>query len=177
VDVMMPGMDGFEVCKRIQQISDTAIIMLTALNDEQQMLKGLASGADDFLSKPFSPAILLARARAILRRSEKQPSSSSTIHFHDEHLTVDFGKHAVLINGQAIKVTPTAFRLLAYLIRNAGKVLTSEQILVNVWGGQYRGSPEYVHVYISQLRNKIEENPKQPRYILTVHGIGYMFEK
>lgn len=177
VDVMMPGMDGFEVCRRIQQISNMPIIILTALNDEQEMLKGLDAGADDFLAKPFSPAILIARARMILRRSEKQSPSPSPIHFDDGYLRVDYEKHAVVITGNVTKVTPTEFRLLTYLIRNAGKVLTLEQILVNVWGNQYRGSPEYVHVYISQLRNKIEQAPKKPRYILTVHGIGYIFER
>lgn len=177
LDVTMPGMDGFEVCKRIRQISDTPIIMLTALNDEQDMLKGLEAGADDFLSKPFSPAILLARATTILRRSEKPQTSADILNFYDGYLSIDFEKHAVVIKGKTLKITPTEFRLLTYLIRNAGRVLTSEQILTNVWGNQYRDSPEYVHVYVSQLRNKIEENPRQPRYILTLHGVGYIFER
>lgn len=177
LDVSMPGLDGFDVCQRIRQISDTPIIMVTAINEEQEMLKGLNVGADDFLTKPFSPEILLARVRMILRRSENLQSSAETINVNDGYLSIDFEKHAVVINGKVIKVTPTEFRLLTYLVRNAGKVLTLEQILNKVWGDQYRGSPEYVHVYISQLRNKIEENPKKPRYLVTVHGVGYLFEK
>lgn len=177
LDVTLPGIDGFEVCRRIRQISDTPVIILTARNDEQEMLKGLEAGADDFLSKPFSPAILLARATAILRRSEGSRSSAETLNFYDEYLSIDFEKHAVAVKGKALKITSTEFRLLTYLVRNAGKALTSEQILSNVWGDRYLDSPEYVHVYVSQLRNKIEENPRQPRYILTVHGIGYVFER
>ena len=177
LDVTLPGIDGFEVCRRIRQISDTPIIILTALNDEQEMLQGLEAGADDFLSKPFTPAILLARATAILRRSEGSRSSAETLNFHDEYLSIDFEKHAVVLKGKALKITSTEFRLLTYLVRNAGKVLTSEQILANVWGDRYLDSPEYVHVYVSQLRNKLEENPRQPRYILTVHGMGYIFER
>jgi DNA-binding response OmpR family regulator len=177
LDVEMPGMDGFEVCKRIRQISETPIIFVTAINKEQEMLKGLEAGADDFLSKPFNPEILLARAAAVLRRSGRAESQAERLNFDNGHLVIDFERHEVLVEGRRIKITPTEFSLLTYLVRNAGKVLTFEQILTRVWGNQYGGSPEYVHVYISQLRNKIEENPKQPRYLLTIHGVGYVFEK
>lgn len=177
LDITMPGMNGFEVCKRIRQISDTPIIMLTALNDEQEMLRGLEAGADDFLSKPFNPEILLARARTVLRRTEHMQSQTETFNHNDGYLSINVERRDVLINGKRIKLTPIEFRLLAYLVRNAGKVLTFEQILANVWGNQYRGSVDYIHVYISHLRNKIEEHPKHPRYILTVHGIGYVFER
>ena len=177
LDVTMPGLNGFEVCKRIRQISDTPIIMLTALNDEQEMLRGLGAGADDFLSKPFNAQILLARARTVLRRTEHLQTQAETFSANDGYLSINVEARAVLINNKRIKLTPIEFRLLAYLARNAGKVLTFQQILVNIWGPEYRGNPDYVHVYISHLRNKIEEHPKQPRYILTVHGIGYMFER
>ena len=177
LDVTMPGMNGFEVCKRIRQISDTPIIMLTALNDEQEMLRGLEAGADDFLSKPFTPEILLARARAVLRRSEHLQSQTDTFNYSNGHFSIDIERQNVLIKGKRIKFTPVEFRLLTYLVRHAGKVLTFEQILANVWGNEYRGHLDYVHVYVSQLRNKIEENPKQPRYILTVYRVGYIFEK
>ena len=177
LDVMMPGMNGFEVCERIRQISDTPLIMLTALNHEQEMLRGLEAGADDFLSKPFNADILLARAKTVLRRSEHLKSPSDQFKYDNGHLRIDVARRDVLINNKRIKLTPVEFRLLAYLVRNAGKVLTFEQILTNVWGNEYRGSMDYVHVYISHLRRKLGENTKTPRYILTLHGIGYIFEK
>jgi DNA-binding response OmpR family regulator len=177
LDVVMPGLKGFDVCKRIRQISDAPIIMLTALNHEDEMLRGLEAGADDFLSKPFNPDILLARARTVLRRSQHLQSQSDTFHYDDGHFSIDVNRRQVLMHGKRIKLTPIEFRLLAYLVRNPGKVLTFEQILANIWGNQYRGNVDYVHVHISHLRSKIEEEPKHPRYILTVHGIGYMFER
>ena len=177
LDVMMPGMNGFEVCERIRQVSDTPLIMLTALNHEQEMLRGLEAGADDFLSKPFNADILLARAKTVLRRSEHLKSLSDQFHYDNGHLSIDVARRDVLINNKRIKLTPVEFRLLTYLARNAGKVLTFEQIRTNVWGGEYRGSMDYVHVYISHLRRKLGESTKNPRYILTLHGIGYVFEK
>jgi two-component system KDP operon response regulator KdpE len=173
LDVMLPGMDGFEVCRRIRQVSEAPLIMLTALNREQEMLRGLEAGADDFLSKPFNPDILLARARSVLRRTEQ----TTVFEYNDGYLNIDFERRFVLIKGKRTKLTPIEFRLLAHLARNAGKVLTLQQILTNVWGQEYQGSFEYVHVYISHLRSKIEENTKSPRYIVTVHGVGYIFEK
>jgi len=177
LDVMMPGMNGFEVCQRIRQVSDTPLIMLTALNHEQEMLRGLEAGADDFLSKPFNADILLARAKTVLRRSEHLKSLSDQFNYNNGHLSIDVARRDVLMNNKRIKLTPVEFRLLTYLARNAGKVLTFEQILTNVWGNEYRGSMDYVHVYISHLRRKLGESTKTPRYILTLHGIGYVFEK
>ena len=175
LDIMMPGINGFEVCQRIRQVSNTPIIMLTALNHEQEMLRGLEAGADDFLSKPFNSDILVARAKSVLRRTEL--IQNSAFDYNDGYLSIDFEKHSVSIKGKRIKLTPIEFRLLVHLARNAGKVLTFQQILTNVWGSDYRGNMDYVHVYISHLRGKIEENTKSPRYILTIHGIGYSFEK
>ena len=177
LDVMMPGMNGFEVCERIRQVSDTPLIMLTALNHEQEMLRGLEAGADDFLSKPFNADILLARARTVLRRSEHLKSPADQFNYNNGHLSIDVARRDVLIHNKRIKLTPVEFRLLTYLARNAGKVLTFEQILTNVWGNEYRGSMDYVHVYISHLRRKLGEDTKSPRYILTLHGVGYIFEK
>jgi len=177
LDVMMPGMNGFEVCERIRQVSDAPIIMLTALNHEQEMLRGLEAGADDFLSKPFNADILLARARAVLRRSENMSANGHEFQYSNGHLTIDVQRHEVSLRGKRIKLTPVEFRLLVFLARNAGKVLTFEQIISSVWGAEYRGSTDYVHVYISHLRKKLEENTKSPRYILTLHGVGYIFEK
>src|SRR5688572_6630727 len=177
LDVMMPGTNGFEVCQRIRQVSNAPIIMLTALNHEQEMLRGLEFGADDFLSKPFNADILLARARTVLRRSVNGNIPSSNFEFNNGHLSIDIERRHVLVEDKRVKLTPIEFRLLVYLARNAGKVLTFDHILTNVWGNEYRGSMDYVHVYVSHLRNKIEENAKYPRYILTVYGVGYMFER
>ena len=177
LDVMMPGMNGFEVCERIRRVSNIPLIMLTALNHEQEMLRGLEAGADDFLSKPFNAEILLARAKTVLRRSEYLKSQTDTFNYNNGHLSIDVERRDVLLKGKRIKLTPVEFRLLTYLARNAGKVLTLQQILINVWGDEYRGSDDYVHVYVSHLRRKLGEDTKNPRYIVTLHGVGYMFEK
>jgi DNA-binding response OmpR family regulator len=200
LDVMMPGSNGFDICQRIRQVSDAPLIMLTALNKEQEMLQGLAAGADDFLSKPFNPEILLARARTVLRRMQRSNGgngsngnghngynggnghngnhgTSASFRYNDGYLSIDIERHEVLIHGKRIKLTPIEFRLLVYLARNGGKLLTFDKILGNVWGNQYQGSIDYVHVYISHLRRKIEEGTNGSRYILTVHGEGYVFEK
>ncbi len=177
LDVMMPGTNGFEVCQRIRQVSNAPIIMLTALNHEQEMLRGLEAGADDFLSKPFNAEILLARAKAVLRRSNHPNTQPDSFEFNDGHLNIDIDRRYVLVKGKRIKLTPVEFRLLVYLARNAGKVLTFDQILANVWGTEYKGSIDYVHVYISHLRRKLEEKSRSARYIVTLHGVGYIFEK
>lgn len=177
LDVVMPEINGFEVCERIRQVSDIPIIMLTSLNHEKDMLKGLESGADDFLSKPFSAEVLIARAKTVLRRSQNGQLPSSNYEFNNGHLSIDIDRRQVLVEEKRLKLSPIEFRLLVYLARHAGKVLTFDHILTNVWGTEYKGSMDYVHVYISHLRNKIEGDPKNPRYILTVHGIGYMFER
>ena len=185
LDVIMPGNNGFDVCERIRQVSDGPLIMLTSLNREEDMLKGLAAGADDFLSKPFNPEILLARARTVLRRTHRSnghpgrngnSGSAASFSYNDGNLSIDIERHQVLIHGKRVKLTPVEFRLLAYLARNAGKLLTFEKILVNVWGKEYLGSMEHVHVYVSHLRKKIEEDSKHPRYIITIYGMGYIFE-
>jgi DNA-binding response OmpR family regulator len=177
LDVMMPGANGFEVCQRLRQVSNTPIIMLTAHNHEREMLRGLEVGADDFLTKPFNPDVLLARAKTVLRRSANGNAQSTNFQFNNGHLSIDIERHHVLVDEKRVKLTPIEFRLLAYLARNAGKVLTFNHILSNVWGDEYRGSVDYVHVYVSHLRNKIEENAQHPRYLLTIHGVGYMFER
>jgi len=177
LDIMMPGKDGFQICQTIRQFSNTPLIMLSALDRDQLMLQGLEAGADDFLTKPFNPDILLARANAVLRRSEQNNGQREKINYDDGRLKVDIEKHRVTLKDNLIKLTPVEFRLLAYLVSNPGKVLSFEQILDNVWGSDYQGNDDYVHVYISHLRNKIEKDTKSPRYILTVHGVGYIFEK
>jgi DNA-binding response OmpR family regulator len=177
LDVMMPGIDGFQVCERIRQYSNTPLIMLTALDQDDQMLRGLEAGADDFLSKPINREILLARAKAVIRRSEQGNGYQDAFNYDDGILRVDIEKHRVTFKEKQIKLTPVEFRLLAYLASNAGRVLPFEQILDNVWGSEYKGNDDYVHVYVSHLRSKIEQDPKKPRYILSIHGVGYIFEK
>jgi DNA-binding response OmpR family regulator len=177
LDIVMPKVNGFEVCQRIRKVSDIPIIMLTSLNHEKDMLQGLESGADDFLVKPFSAEVLIARAKTILRRSKKTMNPSTNYDFNHGRLSIDIDRRQVLVDQKRLKLSPIEFRLLVYLARHAGKVLTFDHILANVWGSEYAGSMDYVHVYISHLRNKIEENAKDPRYIMTVHGIGYMFER
>lgn len=182
LDVVLPGADGYEVCRRIRQVSDVPIIMLTAMNQEGEMLRGLEAGADDFLTKPFNPDILLARARAVLRRrggvnGASPAEKAAGFHYNDGHLDIDVERRFILVKGQRVKLTPIEFRLLVYLARNAGKVLSVDQILLNVWGQEYRGSVDHVHVYISHLRRKLEQNTRSPRYIVTLRGVGYIFEK
>ncbi len=177
LDVKMPGLDGFEVCRRIRQVSDSAVMMLTALNQENDMLEGLEAGADDFISKPFTPEILLARARTVLRRGQNTRPRDSGFQYNDGRLEIDFEGRRIRLAGQLVKLTAVEFRLLVYLARNAGKVLTFDQILANVWGVEYRGSIEHVHVFISHLRKKLQDDKKTPRYINTVHGVGYSFER
>lgn len=177
LDVVLPETNGFEICRRIRQVSDIPIIMLTSLNHEKDMLQGLDAGADDFLVKPFSEDVLIARAKTVLRRSKNQLSPNNNYDFNHGRLNIDLERRQVLVDEKRLRLSPVEFRLLVYLARHAGKVLTFDHILANVWGNEYKGSMDYVHVYISHLRNKIEENPKEPRYILTIHGIGYMFER
>ena len=177
LDVMMPGMSGFEVCKKIRQFSLTPIIMITALNQEHDMIQGLNAGADGFLSKPFNWDVLLSRARVVMRRNEQSNNHQAVSDYNDGYLKIDVDKHRVQIEDRQVKLTPVEFRLLIYLLRNADRVLTFDEILANVWGSQYHGNNDYVHVYTSQLRGKIEKNTKNPRYILSIHGVGYMFEK
>ncbi len=178
LDVMMPGVSGFEICKKIRQSSSVPVIILTALNHEHNMLKGFDAGADELMSKPFDWSVLLARANAIMRRS-KPENNISRDHFdyNDGYLKLNFDKHRVLIEEQQVRLTPVEYRLLVYLVRNAERVLTFNEILVNVWGNQYKRNKDYVHVYISQLRRKIEVDNKKPRYIQSFHGTGYMFER
>jgi DNA-binding response OmpR family regulator len=176
LDIMMPDVDGFQICERIRQFSNTPLIMLSALGQDQLMLQGLEAGADDFLSKPINPEILLARAKAVMRRWELNNGYPDILIYDDGRLEIDIEKHRVHLDGKQVKLTPVEFRLLAYLVGNEGRLLSFEQILEKVWGSEFKGNDEYVHVYVSHLRSKIERDPKRPRYILSIHGVGYIFE-
>lgn len=177
LDVRMPDINGWETCRQIRLLSNVPIIMLTTLDNDEDVIRGLDYGADDFVTKPFSRDVLLARARAVLRRSEQLADPEDQQSYNDSYLLIDVRKHRVQVDGQAVQLSSTEFRLLAYLLQNAGQVLTYQNILDKVWGWEYQDSIDYVHVYISHLRRKIEADPRNPRYLLTERGIGYRFER
>jgi len=176
LDVMMPDIDGFEVLKMIREISNVPVIMLTAKGEEDDRVRGLELGADDYVTKPFSPRELVSRVRAVLRRTEatSQASRSEPI-VVDDRLKIDFGRREVWVNDELVKLRPTEYRLLYHLVQNAGWVVTYDQLLSKVWGYEYRDESHYVRLYINYLRQKLEEDPSNPKYILTERGIGYRF--
>jgi DNA-binding response OmpR family regulator len=175
LDVMLPDMDGFEVLKMLRETSSTPVIMLTAKGEEEDRVRGLELGADDYITKPFSPRELVSRVKAVLRRTESTGGSTQEEIDLDEHLKIDLGRREVWVDGQLVKLRPTEFRLLYHLIQNAGWVLTYDQILSRVWGYEYRDEPHYVRLYINYLRQKLEKDPANPKYILTERGVGYRF--
>lgn len=177
LDLMMPGMNGWEVCQRIRQVSDVPLIMLTALGNDTEIVQGLEYGADEYITKPVSMNVLLSRVQAVLRRAYLYKSKEKPTTYGDSYLNIDLETGKVMIEGQPIKLSAIERRLLTYLYQHAGQVLTFEQILQHVWGKGYENNPEYVHVYISNLRKKIEPDSRQPIYFLTEHGVGYRFEK
>lgn len=175
LDVMMPDLDGFTVLRMIREVGSTPVIMLTAKGEEADKVKGLELGADDYVTKPFSPKELTSRIRAVLRRGSFAGDSEEGIVDVDGRLKIDFGRHQVFINDEEVKLRPTEYRLLNHLVKNAGWVLTHDQILQKVWGYEYDNEPHYVRLYINYLRNKLEKDPSNPQYILTERGIGYRF--
>jgi two-component system KDP operon response regulator KdpE len=178
LDIMMPRMDGWETCRRIREVSDVPIVMLTARGQDEDIVRGLEYGADDYLTKPFSIKVLLAHARAVLRRAALPPVEyAEPTTYADDFLTIDLKERRITVGGEQVKLTPTEYRLLAYLVQNAGQVLTFTQILQNVWGWEYQDDLDYVRVYVWHLRQKLEQDPKNPKYIQTEIGVGYRFEK
>jgi two-component system KDP operon response regulator KdpE len=175
LDVMMPDIDGFEVLKIIREVSTIPVIMLTAKGEEDDRVKGLELGADDYITKPFSPRELVSRVRAVLRRTETATSQAHGLIEIDERLKIDFDRREVWLAGELVKLRPTEYRLLYHLVQNAGWVMTHDQILAKVWGYEYRDEPHYVRLYINYLRNKLELDPANPKYILTERGVGYRF--
>jgi DNA-binding response OmpR family regulator len=176
LDVMMPKMDGFTVCSRVREFSAVPIIIVTARGQDQDKVRGLDLGADDYLTKPFSVEELLARVRAVLRRSElttmehRQGLQATTA---TGNLMVDYSQHLVMLNGREIALTPTEYRILAYLAHNVGRVVTQDLLLEQVWGQEYLGESHMLQVNINRLRHKLEADATQPRYILTKVGVGY----
>lgn len=174
LDVMMPGMDGWEVCQRLRETSYTPIIMLTGKGDEIDKLRGFHLGVDDYVTKPFSFAELVARVRAVLARSGRADPHGPQVVSGD--LEIDFVQRRVTISGHPVILSPTEYRLLASLAHHVGRTVPTEQLLGEVWGEEYAGESEHVKRYIWALRKKLEINPGDPQHILTERGFGYRFE-
>jgi two-component system, OmpR family, KDP operon response regulator KdpE len=175
LDVMMPGMDGFETLERLREISTIPVIMLTVKGEEEDLIRGLELGADDYVTKPFSPRELASRIRAVLRRAEMPSPIAKTVIQIDDRLSVDFRQREVLVDGEPVRLRPTEYRLLYHLVNNAGWVMTHEMLLSKVWGYEYREEAGLLRLYITYLRQKIEPEPSNPRYIFTERGVGYRF--
>jgi len=174
LDVTMPRMNGFEVLKAIRQVSDVPVIMLTALSDDVDQVRGLELGADDYVAKPFSHLALMARIKAALRRAELPPPVQALPDFEAGDLAIHFQNHEVTIDGKVVKLTPVEYKLLYHLVRNAGHLLPHQALLDRVWGSDYEASPEYLKVFVSRLRSKLR-TPDGPEYIETERGRGYRF--
>lgn len=179
LDVMMPDMDGWQACERFREMTDIPIIFLTALSDQSAVVRGLNLGADDYIVKPVTAQELSARIRAVLRRSNRQPASENnqtpTPILRNGELVIDFDKYEVKISGKRIDLSPTEFKLLAVLARYKGRVLPHEFLLTEVWGPDYVGEIDYLRLYISYLRRKMETDPTKPKLIHNEWGVGYRF--
>ena len=175
LDVMMPGMDGFETLERIREFSNVPVIMLTVRADEEDKVRGLELGADDYVTKPFSPRELSSRIKAVLRRVEAPMPAEREILKIDDELSIDFNRREVIVRGKRVKLRPTEYRLLYHLVNNAGWVMTHEMLLSKVWGHEYRDDTHLLRLYITYLRQKIEPDPSHPKYIFTERGVGYRF--
>ncbi len=175
LDLNLPLMDGLDVCRAIRKNSSVPVIMLTARSEEADRLIGLELGADDYIVKPFSPREVVARVRAVLRRTEGEGQHGETLAAGD--VTVDLMKHTVTASGQAVELTPTEFDLLAIMMQNPGRAFTRLQLLDGVQGEAYDGYERTIDAHVKNLRQKIERDPKNPHYILTVFGVGYKFSE
>ncbi|MFQ6100464.1 MAG: response regulator transcription factor [Anaerolineae bacterium] len=175
LDVMMPELDGFETLEMLREVSNVPVIMLTVRANEEDKVRGLELGADDYVTKPFGARELASRVKAVLRRTRGPVTAEQAILHIDDRLSVDFNSHEAIVEGKRIKLRPTEFRLLYHLIENAGWVVPHETLLAKVWGYEYREEIQYLRLYITYLRQKIEPDPSNPRYILTERGVGYRF--
>ena len=176
LDIMMPKIDGVEVCRRLRKWSQIPIIMLSARGDATDKVECLNLGADDYISKPFSVEVLIARVKAVLRRTEAVGAIPTQPSFTAGDLYINFAKRQVTVAGNEVKLTPTEYALLQELVLNKGKVLTHIHLLNKVWGLEYREERQYLHVFVRRLRAKLEPDPRNPRYITAVSGVGYQFE-
>ena len=177
LDVAMPVMDGWQVLERLREVSDVPVLILTAAIQERDKLRGLRSGADDYITKPFSGEELLARVEAALRRTPSSGEESGNTTYSDAEITIDFPKHEVFCRGDSVELSPTEFRLLTVLTRHANHVLSQGQLLDQVWGREYVGSLDVVRLYIGYLRRKIEPAPEAPTLVETVRGFGYLYRR
>lgn len=177
VDVVLANSDGRKACQRIREMSDVPMMILAERGREEEIVRGLAHGAGDYLTKPFGIEELVTRMQVLLGRARVLPPEEPPVTYGDEYLVVNMADRRVVVQGELVRLTPTEYRLLGYLVENAGRVLTYKQLLEEVWGQEYVNYVDYVRIYIWRLRKKIEKDPRQPEYILTEHGIGYRFEK
>ena len=175
LDVMMPEMDGFEALRAIREISDVPVIMLTVKGEEGDKHLAFSGGADDYVTKPFSPLELSDRCKAVLRRATDRAVRSDEVIKVDDRLQIDFARREVIVDGERVNLRPTEWRLLYHLVQNAGWVVPSEVLLQKVWGFEYRDDIQLLRLYIAYLRQKIEEDTNHPKYILTERGVGYRF--
>ena len=175
LDVGLPDIDGFEVLRRIRSFSDVPVVMLTARDDAMDKVKGLELGADDYVTKPFNHLELMARVRAVLRRLAMPAPTSRAPSFRSGDLEVDYAAHEARLRGERLDLTPTEYKLLYHLVRNAGHVLQHGTLLAKVWGREYVDEVDYLRVYIRRLRDKLGDDPDHPRYIRTERGLGYRF--
>ncbi len=173
LDLMLPGLDGWGVCQQVGQIADTPVIFISALGDEATIVRGLEMGATDYIVKPINHKELLLRIRLALSRAPAETSGETHLIYRLDHLTVNVTTRRVNAGDRLIRLTHKEFALLVYFLENRGKTMTFNQILSQVWGWEYRDHPEYVHVYINRLRQKIEPNPQEPAMLLTEYGVGY----
>jgi len=176
LDIMMPKMDGFEVCRQLREWSQIPIIMLSARGDENDKVKCLELGADDYITKPFGASELIARVRAVLRRTEAAGSIPTQPSFTSDTLQINFVERQVTVADREVKLTPTEYNLLQELVLNANKVLTHRMLLRKVWGSEYGEEKEYLRVFIGRLRKELEPDPENPEYIITIPGVGYQFK-
>ena len=180
LDLMLPGLSGMELCKLLRQRSETAklpILMLTAKAGEADRIVGLEMGADDYLAKPFSPREMVARVKAILRRSEAKPATEAAPAYEKGSLKIDFSTYEVFVRGKPVKLTLKEFELLRFLVLNPSRVLNRDQLLDRVWGGDTFVTPRTVDVHIRRLRKAVEKDDRKPKWILTVRGVGYKFDE
>jgi two-component system KDP operon response regulator KdpE len=175
LDIGLPDVDGFEVLRRIREFSDVPVVMLTARDDAMDKVKGLELGADDYITKPFNHLELMARVKAVLRRLSMPTPTSRAPSFQAADLEVDFAAHEARLRGERLDLTPTEYKLLYHLVRNAGHVLQHETLLAKVWGREYVDEVDYLRVYVRRLRDKLGDDPERPRYIRTERGLGYRF--
>ena len=175
-DLSMPSMDGLELCRRIRAFSSVPIVVLSVKGEEQTKVEALDAGADDYVTKPFGMDELLARVRAVLRRSPADAHEAAASRIERGDFTIDLEARSVTVDGQPVRLTPKEYELLLYLVRNAGKVLTHQTLLRAVWGANASEQVEYLRVFVGQLRTKIEPDPSNPRYLVTEPWIGYRFD-